>query len=500
MAHDERLQKSIAKQPVWLFPSLTALVFGVVFWGALLLGPRMMNADGDLGRHITLGRYIIAARSIPTTDLFSHTMAGKSLVPHEWLAQLLFALADKVLGLNGVIWLTALVLSSTYALLTAGAKRLGILAPTALVCGLVAALAGSIHWLARPHIFTLLFFVLFVIALEQYRQQNKLRHLLPLPLLMILWANTHGAFISGIVLVLLYAAGAALDRKRNQCLAFLALSSALVLASWINPEGPRLLLHSFDYLGQRFLVDLTQEYRSPDFHKVGFWVFAALLLGSLALGWLMRRRLDWTSLILLGVWSAFGLYSARNIPLYAIIVPLILAREGEVWLRIEAAKVIQSLEAFHTIDCQARGWFWVIAAVTLGMGLQGAGVPLDTEQIGNTFNANVFPVTAVDAWENGPPEGRVFNEFAWGGYLLYRSWPDLTVFIDGQTDFYGEALSRDYQTVINAGAAWETILDRYEVQWVIVPLTRPLATILDMSPGWQRTYSDSVTGIWEKYP
>ncbi len=488
------------KPPLWLFPTLTALIFGVIFWGALSLGPRMMNADGDLGRHVAVGRYILTTRRIPTTDVFSHTKPGELLIPHEWIAQLLFALAERAFGLNGVVWLTAAILSATYALLLSGAKRLGMLAPLALVSSLGAALVGSVHWLTRPHIFTLLFFVVFLIALERYRQENRLRDLLPLPLLMILWANTHGAFISGIVLALLYTVGAALDRNAKQCRVFLALGAALILASWINPVGPRLMLHSFDYLGQKFLVDLTQEYRSPDFHNVGFWAFAALLLGSLALGWLLRRRLDWTSLLLLGVWSAFGLYSARNIPLYALVAVLILGREGQAWLRDEAPRVTQSLASLHAIDRQAWGWLWVGAVIALGVGLQSLGLPVDATQMGNTFNPALFPVTAVDTLRCDLPESRVFNEFAWGGYLLYRCWPDLTVFIDGQTDFYGEEISREYQTVINAGAEWDVTLARYNVQWVIIPPTRSLATVLDISPNWQRIYSDTTAGVWHKLP
>jgi hypothetical protein len=272
------------------------------------------------------------------------------------------------------------------------------------------------------------------------------------------------------------------------------------MASWINPVGPRLMLHSFDYLGQRFLVDLTQEYRSPDFHNISFWAFAALLLGSLALGWSMRRRLDWTSLLLLGVWSAFGLYSARNIPLYALIAVLILEREGQAWLRDEAPHITQSLTSLHTIDQQAWGWMWVGIAVAGGIGLQSLGIPLDAAQMGNTFDPAIFPVAVVESWGNDLPDGTVFNEFAWGGYLLYRYWPDLTVFIDGQTDFYGEALSREYQTVINAGAEWDAILAGYDVQWVMIPPARPLATVLDISPGWQRIYSDATAGVWQKLP
>jgi len=66
-------------------------------------GPKLFNADGDLGRHITIGNYIISNKIIPTHDIFSHTMFGEELVPHEWLAQILFSAVHSVMGLSGVI-------------------------------------------------------------------------------------------------------------------------------------------------------------------------------------------------------------------------------------------------------------------------------------------------------------------------------------------------------------------------------------------------------------
>lgn len=481
---------------LWLLPSPEVLVFCLIFLAALTFMPSMMNGDGDLGRHLTIGEYILESGSIPTRDLFSHTMEGQRLVPHEWLTQSLFALSHRMAGMNGVAWITALVLAATYALITAGLRKFGVPAFVSLAAGLTAALVGWLHTLTRPHIFTLLFFTLFLMILEQYRRDRRWKWLLLLPLIMIIWANMHGAFISGLVLVALYALGAALEKKPQEVGTYLGLLLALWLVSWINPIGSSLAVHSFGYLQERFLVDITVEYRSPDFHSLSTWPFLLLLLGSLALGWRTKGRMSWSPLVLLVSWTALALYSARNIPLYGQVAVLFLAWEAGHWLADAWPAMGRFLSRTDAASRLSWGWMWAGVLVLVLVSLQALGFSLDAWRMGNVFDPQVLPVEAVDALEGSLPDGPVFNDFTWGGYLLYRLWPDEQVFIDGQTDFYGEELTRDYLTVVNASPGWEEILDRYDVQWVIVRPHRPISHWLDRTGGWDRLYEDGIAIVW----
>jgi hypothetical protein len=124
-----------------------------------------------------------------------------------------------------------------------------------------------------------------------------------------------------------------------------------------------------------------------------------------------------------------------------------------------------------------------------------AGVKLDIGKTGNEFDPNVFPVEAVNWLEEHPQEGNMFNSFTWGGYLLYRLWPDKTVFIDGQTDFYGEALSREYTQVMDAAEGWQTILDKYQVGWAILPAKDGIVQVLEGNPQWEKLYEDHTAVI-----
>ena len=87
----------------WLLPRVQDVLFIALFIAVVGLGPRLLNIDGDLGRHLTIGKYILTTRLIPTQDLFSHTMAGEALTPHEWLAQVVFAVAYRLGELDGVV-------------------------------------------------------------------------------------------------------------------------------------------------------------------------------------------------------------------------------------------------------------------------------------------------------------------------------------------------------------------------------------------------------------
>jgi hypothetical protein len=313
---------------------------------------------------------------------------------------------------------------------------------------------------------------------------------------MVVWANLHGAFVYGILLVALCLVGAIFEHERRRLVEMSGLGFFLVLASFVNPVGPNLVSHIISALQDRFVLDMTVETQSPNFHSISTLPFAGLLVLSLAIAWRTNRRLGWTPLILIGGWSAFALYSARNIPLYAQVAVLTLAPAAESLIdeMLPAAK--RFLSRTDVIDRLAWGWMWAAVVVAVLVSLQASGSKLDAWGMGNAFDPHVFPVAAVDALQESPPAGNMFNEFNWGGYLLYRLWPQKGVFIDGQTDFYGEGLTREYLQVVNVEPGWDAVLDRYKVEWVIVAPTRALAARLDASPDWTRRYEDETAGVW----
>ena len=100
----------------YLIPRLRDILFLAVFIAAIALGPRMLNIDGDLPRHLLMGEIVLKTLSIPTTDVFSYVNQGLPIAPHEWLAGVIFAVFYMLLGLNGVVIFAALLLATTFTL------------------------------------------------------------------------------------------------------------------------------------------------------------------------------------------------------------------------------------------------------------------------------------------------------------------------------------------------------------------------------------------------
>jgi len=515
-------------------PSLQDVVFISLFLGVVGLGPGLLNIDGDLGRHLTIGNYILTNHTIPTIDSFSHSMAGQALTPHEWLAQLAMALAYRAGGLNGVVLFSALLIAITFTMTFRQCLKRSRYSSISLGLTVLAAAAASLHWLARPHLFTLLLVVLWTGNLERLRRGQGFRWWIA-PLLMILWANLHGAFLAGFVLWGIYLLGELWDgwlkravrmdglggpqneevgtsgdqylrpdfnalKVKSQLKDYLLLGVLSFAVTFLNPSGWHLWGTSLGFLQNRYLVSHTAEYLPPNFQEPSSWPFLGLIVLSILVVGRAGKSINGAHLLLLGAWTAMGLFSARNIPIYAVLAAPVLAEAaGDRLSQAHGFAGIKNLEGrIATIQASLHGYAWPVMAV-LGVALAlSNGVRLDFSRQGNRFSPQVFPVEAVDYLENHPVSGRMFNYFPWGGYLLYRLWPDQKVFIDGQTDFYGEALTRQYEQVITLSPGWQEVLEQYQVEWVIMPADSELGRALLDEAGWRELYGDETGKILGK--
>lgn len=477
----------------YIFPSLRDAFFIAVLLAVSAQGHMLLNADGDLGRHITIGDYISETRSIPTTDVFSHTMYGKRLVPHEWLAQWIFSRVHALTGLDGIVFLIALLIATAFTLVYRDIRNRNAPSILAFAVAVLAAFASSLHWLARPHVFTFLFVAAWTSLLA-----NRQSRLWYFPLIMLVWANAHGAFITGFAIWFAHMAGWAWDYLHKQSdraeglrLAVIGLSS--FAATMVNPAGWDLWRTSAGYYGNEFLVNSTVEYLSPNFHNWSTWPFL-LMLAICLLGLGFRVKLQTHEAFLLVGWTMLSLYSARNIPLFAIVAAPYVASILQAIL--PSFKILQKIEmTFDRVEKNQKGVILPLLAVVL---LASNAVSQKGLNPANTFDPQKFPVHAADWLEANRQEGGMFNNFIWGGYLLYRLFPRELVFIDGQTDFYGEAFSREYAQVMRLEGGWEDILAKYNVSWVIVETHRPLVSALQDELNWKIVYQDETAVILHK--
>lgn len=484
----------------YLLPQPRDILFIGVFFSIVFGGPRLFNNDGDLGRHITIGNYILETGMIPTSDLFSHTLYGERLVPHEWLAQVLFALAHRVMGLSGDVLLAALLGALTILIVYEELIKRGTLRLVALFVSALVAVVSSVHWLARPHMFTFLLVALWAYGLERfYKNENKRIWLFPL--LMLLWVNTHGAFIAGFVILGAYGADWLWEYLRGRGAKAMGWQLLLVgilsfAVTFINPSGWYLWGTSVGYVSNDFMTSHTVEYLSPDFHERDVWPFLFMIAFAL-FALTQDRKLQLRDALLLAGWTAMSLYSVRNLPLFAVITAPTYAVLVQDW----AEKMLNWLKPAsgpRESENTLRGYVWVVATILFFGFVLGRGIPIDQKGTGNVWLPDKMPVQAVDWLEQNPQDGKIFNQFVWGGYLLYRVWPDELVFIDGQTDFYGETLMREYIEVITLTDGWEDILTRHNVAWMLIPRHEMLAQHIYTDENWIVIYEDNTSVIFRR--
>jgi hypothetical protein len=343
-----------------LIPSLGSAIFVIILLNILFLseGTRTLFRDGDTGWHISTGESIVRAAVVPAADSFSLIHAGREWFAWEWLADVALGGAHLALGPSGVALLAALVIALTGWAAWRLALSLG--ANIFLTFAMLVPMLGttSIHWLARPHIFSWLLGLCFIVIAERHRRGLGAARLLRiLPLLSCLWANVHGSFLLGTALLLAYAVGEWL-RGRAGAPAGRRFSMAAVAALQVHQ-------HILAYLRNDYLMDHISEFRSFSFHAPGaMYVELFLMLAAVGTVYLFRQKSYGPGLLSLALMH-MSLYSARHLPMYAILMsPIFVAAISAEWnLHPQFQKMARYSRRLLAIERQ------VIGAVPTGVGV-----------------------------------------------------------------------------------------------------------------------------------
>jgi hypothetical protein len=501
-----------------LLPSVTEVIF-VALLGVLVLTPLSVRLLGDagIGWHIRTGQLIAATHAVPRLDPFSSTAAGKPWFAWEWLYDLLVGALESRMGLNGVVWFTAIVIAAVFAWLFRFLIARGVSVPFAVVLTLLAVTASMIHFLARPHVLSWLFTLAWFVILESSERacfpgNRPAGRLWSLPVLMLVWVNVHGGFLLGFVLLGIFFAGAAWtwfttrqDRledslvriaaeKRAWALLWVGLASAA--ASLVNPYGWKLHAHIYSYLSNRFLMDHIDEFRSADFHGIAPRCFLLLVILTLALMAVRGRelRLSGVLVVLFAVYS--GIYSARNIPVSAILLVAVVGPllGSTVKNRLSGSGTLPGFWLRMTAIEEGKRWpAWSAAAVviTLLIAINGARVGSKMAMDAH-FDSNRMPVAAVDYLATYNLAGPVLAPDSWGGYLIYRLYPRARVVLDDRHDLYGEEFFKAYLKLVHVEPGWEDFLREHPSGCVLVPRESALASRLASREEWKAIYVDDV--------
>src|SRR5258706_958539 len=323
----------------FLAPAMTDFFFGaLLLWLVLGGGGKSLLGDGDTGWHIRTGDYILEHRAVPHKDIFTYTRPDEPWFAWEWLTDVLFSKVHGIWGLKSVALLAAVMLCAAATLLFCHMLWSGGNIFLALAGALLANGASSVHFLARPHVFTfvLLAASLWLLARDRRRPDRAVWLLVPST---AIWVNLHGGFLALIVCLGLAAAGHGLEwlfwrdkLSRFFTLRYSILTGVCSLATLVNPYGYRLHVHLVEYLRSSFVMESVEEFQSPKFRGENMMQFEFLLFAGLALVGVMLARKRFVETLLILFWAQAALSSVRHVPIFAIVVsPVLVEQCAQVW-------------------------------------------------------------------------------------------------------------------------------------------------------------------------
>lgn len=468
--------------------------------------------DPDFGWHLRAGTDLLAHRFWPPKlDVYSYTMPDWPWVNHEWLTDGLVALIHNSLG--------PLVLIGLFALLIAGAFLLAasiepVQSPYRILAALIGLLAALPITGVRMQMITLLGMAWLLWALYRFRR-DELRNLWYLPLVFVAWANLHGGFLIGLVILAvfwlceaikyivqywrpawykkLHISELTLNYRQLRHLGIIGLLSGT--ATLLNPYGWGLYYDFFKLFANPFAIKNIAEWQPVSLafnHPMALDFTLYLILFALVLS-LTYRKVEPTRWVITGLFLYLSFLYWRNLPFFMIMSVGFLA------------EILQKNTGmvFRTIAKNKGILVTAVLIVGLIIGQRIIDVGNKVADPAKSFRAGGYPIDAIRWAKNNRDQlgQRMFNEYDWGGFLIWQ-FPEQKVFIDGRMPFWkldDRFPFFDEQYAMGAGrGSIEMLETKYKVDWILIRPNRPLALALMGQNDWIQVYRDNYAIIYRK--
>jgi len=452
----------------------------------------------DFWWHLKVGEIVLDQGRIPQEDLFSYTVTGQPYIYQSWLAGVIFALFFRLGGPAAIVVMNAVLLTTAYALLRRACYLESSHPHVATACAFAAVVISAGNWAARPQSFSTLLFALFLLLLVRFRREGRGPWWL-FPALTALWANLHGAFI--LAPALLGAAligegikalwpGHPLGRLPHRALLGLAGATlASLLAPVLNPVGWRILAYVRAIQGSPIIRQSMAEWKPP---RPDDAVGAAFYLSLLLLFFFLlyrRQRPDPVEAIWLAGTAWLALNGVRSIIWYSFAMALLLA-QGMAGLSLPRPALPQARQVRWNLVLLA-----LLAALALLTLPWCKGIlPLPPDLQGTISQST--PVQAADFVAREGLSGPIFHRMEYGGYLLWRFYPQRRVFIDPRVELYPPAIWDEYARISAGAPEAEELLGARGVEVLLLDthFQAGLLARLQASGRWHVRYENSMEG------
>jgi len=464
---------------LYAFPALLAMRAAVV-------------ADPDLGWQLRAGQWIWQHRALPVTDPFSAYGAGRPWVAYSWLFEAVLYGLDRLLSLTGIMvyvaGLTTLIAVCLHRLISR------VQANFAIGYGLTAAglLAMAPMYMPRPWLLSILFFILTTDIVLQARRSAGGRRLWLLAPLFAIWANIHVQFLYAFPVLAVATLEPLLNRlfkskmrEGSQALLRADIGVATLgclAATLLNPYGWKVYRVIAEYAAQPAPFDFVQELQAPSFRSFPDWIFLLVLLTA---AWVIgrRRKLEPFPLLLLLAGALLSFRARRDIWFSMVIA-----------LPIVAGWYDQSGAWSARFVPGRRRLVAVFVAVCAVLAVAGRLRGLTESKLQESLAAT-YPVRAVEIVKQRGYSGPLFNDFDWGGYLIWQL-PQLKVSMDGRTNLHGEQRIKRHFATWMGGPDWQSDPELSAANLVIANARLPLTALLRTDSRFKLAYQDRVSAVF----
>jgi hypothetical protein len=452
-----------------------------------------ITADPDLWGHLTFGKEIWTTRSIPRFDIYSYTAFGMKWINHEWMSELFMWLLYDTFGSPGL-----LIMKSIIGLIAVGAifivdynrKNYFI---NSIIVFLLAVIIISPGFMTRPHVATLLFTSLFFLFIHLYLEK-RIRLLWVLPLIMILWANSHGGFVIGAgilpIIIFLEYIDCLIKRKDCRHIRYLLLWAVVTeFSTLVNPYGIHLLTFLYRTLTLQHLVIEWAPVSLFDFSFIETKVFALVVMFS----FFVRKDKNrfWEIGIIISS-IIFAFLHQRHTPILAIFAAPFLSEKLTYLFEKTGLIKISDLSYFRFV-------FVILLTAIIGFQI----LHTSKKYIDNAFNIiadpNVYPKNALNFIKINNIRGNILLPFDWGEDAIWHLYPDNKVSIDGRYDtVYPKNITDDQLNGSMSEEKWEELINKYPTDIILSRRTPYAIKLIKERQNWIYIYSDMISIIFLK--
>jgi tetratricopeptide (TPR) repeat protein len=486
------------------------LLFLVIFFGFCALFTAQKISDPDFWWHLKTGEWIWQHKAIPHTDPFSYTFQGAEWINYEWLFHTITYPIYHLSGIGGLIifaiicgLLTFFVLFFACREVDGGNRWLTI---TILFMTLLQAWG---RFSVRPQIISFLLLVLYLYLLILHREDKITNRQLILLLIPahILWVNVHGSFLLGIFLAGAYVLGRfvplalrhnrdlkpVLQDKKLQGLILLCL--LLVLASFVNPYTYRVFIIPIKTAMAKEALSSIAEWVPVDIRFLGVividyttWFRVLFLIGAVSFLIRLDNLKKVENVVIFALFSYMAFKHIRFCADFAIVTTPI---------------IIYNLAQFHW---RLRRWKWVFClplVILIIFSANNVRTLINEKRLGLGVWTN-YPAMTVNFLKEHNVRGNIFNDYGYGGYLIWHLWPDLPVFIDGRAvTIYDQDFLWLNGMATQKEEVWDQVTEQYGINIALINDYREmgyslLAHRLDENDDWMLVAFDDVSSLYIK--